>query len=450
MGYPILVKGFTRRIDGFRDTWIMEIKTEKLKETLDRHADEYVRYLAELTAIDTRDLGHGIEGGLEAAGQAYLHALFRRMNADDITSDAMSEAPVQQAMARYQEGNPGHNYDNRANLYARFGGQSGASILFNGHIDTMPPGDEKAWTYPPFGGTIRDGKLYGLGVCDMKGGLMASILAVKLFQDAGIPLPCNVVITSVCDEEGGGNGSILAAMNGQKADAVVVCEPTERQLLLAHMGFVFFKIEVEGVSVHSGGKAGGVNAIEKAVKIMRALDELEHDWLLRYKHPLLPPPSGNVGVIEGGTAGSTVPGSCVFKTCVHYHPRTMNHNQVVAEYQSAIDLCCDGDAFLKTRRPKVSVYQAGGPFEMEADHPLVDCFSAAWRDATGTAPVIAGSPAGCDSRIWRTIAGCPTIQYGPGGLGQCHAIDEYVEIKDYLDAILVYANLILRWGNRNG
>jgi acetylornithine deacetylase len=128
----------------------------------------------------------------------------------------------------------------------------------------------------------------------------------------------------------------------------------------------------------------------------------------------------------------------------------MSYDQVVAEYQGAIDLACDGDPFLREHRPRVSVYQRGGSFEMDAGHPLVACFTGAWQDIFNEPPVIAGSPGGCDSRIWRTIAGCPTIQYGPGGLAQCHAVDEYVEVQDYLDAILVYAHLILNWAAAGG
>jgi acetylornithine deacetylase len=424
----------------------MRNENDLLRELLEKNKDGYVRCLRDIAAIDTRDLGHGIEGGLEAAGQEYLRSLFQKMKADVIKTEALTEAPVTEAMRRFQEGNPGHNYDNRYNLYAGFNGLSARTILFNGHIDTMPPGDETAWTYPPFSAALRGGKIFGLGVCDMKAGLMASIMAVKLLQDADIPLPCGVTITSVCDEEGGGNGSIIAAMGGQKADAVVVCEPSGGAMILANMGFVFFKVEVGGVSVHSGGKAAGVNAIDKAIKIIHALDELEHNWLLRYKHPLLPPPSGNVGVIEGGAAGSTVPDLCVFKTCVHYHPGTMSHDQAAAEYRKAIDLCCDGDAFLKDHRPVVSIYQSGGAFEMDAGHPFVAGFSAALEDVHGKKPVIVGSPAGCDTRVWHNIAGCPTIQYGPGELAQCHAVDEHIGVEEYLDAILVYAHLILRWG----
>jgi acetylornithine deacetylase len=255
-----------------------------------------------------------------------------------------------------------------------------------------------------------------------------------------------VILSSVCDEEGGGNGSIVAAMGGLKADAVVVCEPTEKNLITAHMGFVFFEVEVGGIAVHSGLKVDGVSAIQKAFKIMCAIDELEHKWLLTYKHPLLPPPSSNVGVIKGGEAGSTVPEYCGFKTCVHYHPNTMSHVSVVKEYLAAIDKCCDGDEFLNAHRPKVTVYQSGGPFEMDTRHPLVCAFEKTSEAVFGNPVKIVGSPAGCDSRTWKGIAGCPTIQYGPGALHQSHAADEYVEVGEYLDTILLYAALILNWG----
>lgn len=122
--------------------------------------------------------------------------------------------------------------------------------------------------------------MYGRGCTDMKGGLMASVMAVKLLQDAGYELPGDVTITSVCDEEGGGNGSIQAVMRGLKADGVVNCEPTDDTLILAHMGWVFFKVDFEGKACHSGAKAEGVSAIEKAIKVIQGLNEMEHRWLL--------------------------------------------------------------------------------------------------------------------------------------------------------------------------
>lgn len=419
---------------------------EKLQSVLENNKNKYISRLSDIVAIDTQDIGHGIEGGLEKEGQDYLIEMFQNMGAS-VEVDQVTEEVIQRAIEEFQEGNPGHNYENRYNVYAKFKGGEGKSIMFNGHMDTMPPGDVDLWDIPPHKATVKDGKLFGLGAADMKGGLMASIMAVELLKDAGIKLPGDVIITSVIDEEGGGNGSIAAAMNGQTADAVVVCEPTDYELTVAHMGFVFFKVEVEGIAVHSGSKWLGVNAIEKSQKLMDAINELEHNWLMKYKHALLPSPTSNVGVIEGGTAGSTVPSYCSFSTCVHYLPELMNYEDVIKEYKKVIYRACEGDEWLKDHKPKISIYQAGGGFEMDIDHPFVKSFKDSFKMAMGKEVDIVGSPAGCDSRIWRNIANLPTLQYGPGRQSECHAVNEYIGIKQYLDAILIYANLIVNWCN---
>ena len=400
------------------------MENEKLRQTLEKNKQNYIDYLLKLASIDTHDIGHGIEGGLEAKGQDFMAELFASMGAEKVEKDPLNEESILKCKEKYREGNTGHNYENRYNVYASFCGKSNKSILFNGHIDHMPAENEEHWSIPPLSPQVIDGKITGLGVADMKAGLMASVMATKLLKDAGIELPVTVKYASVCDEEGGGNGSLCAAMSGVKADAVVVCEPTNYELLAAHMGWVFFQVEVEGIAVHSGLKLSGVNAIEKAGKLMEAIDELEHRWLLKYKHPLLPPPSSNVGVIYGGEAGSTIPDYCCFKTCVHYLPGVMSHEQVVEEYTNAILKRCEGDEWLSGHKPKITIYQTGNPFEMDLDHPFVGAFKQAYRNAVGREVTIAGSPAGCDSRTWRNIVKCPTLQYGPGSLEQCHTVDE--------------------------
>lgn len=419
---------------------------ESLRDTLEKQKETYLAYLKDLVAIDTHCLGHGIEGGLEAKGQEYLEDLFHRMGADEIVREPMQEAVIRESIARYQEGNPGHNYENRYNLYARFKGQGGRSLLFNGHMDTMPAGDESLWSDPPHAPAVKDQRLYGLGVCDMKGGLMAAIMAVQLLLDAGCTLPGDVIIASVVDEEGGGNGSVMAAMQGWKADGVIVCEPTGNELIVAHMGFLFFRVDIEGKANHSGAKWLGVSAIEKAVLLMRALDRLEQEWQTTCQHSLLPKPSLNVGTIHGGSAASTVAGHCSFEVCIHYIPGLMNHETVVAEFKSCIDKVVREDAWLSEHPPQLSMYQAGGAFEMDPEHAFVAALQESCARQMGRNLPIAGSPAGCDSRIWKNIAGCPTIQFGPGELEQCHAIDEYLSVEAYWNVILVYADMILRWG----
>ena len=416
---------------------------KNLKTVLEENKDKYIEQLKNLVAIDTHDLGHGIAGGLEKEGQDYMIRLFEEMGAE-VKKDPMKERDIEACYHKYNEGNLGHNQTDRYNVYARFPGKAGGrSLMFNGHIDVMPADETDEWTNPPFEPTIRDGKMYGRGTADMKGGLMASVMAVQLLKDAGAELPGDVLITSVCDEEGGGNGSMQAIMSGERADGVVVGEPTSDEMILAHMGFIFFRVEFEGKSCHSGGKRNGVSAIDKAVKVMNALNEKEHEWLLTYKHPLLPAPNLNVGVIRGGNAGSTVAGDCMFETCVHYLPRLMSHDQVVCEFMDVIHRVTKSDPWLEAHPPKVTIYQAGGGFEMEEADPFVESFKRAYRAARGKDVRVVGSPAGCDSRLWKNIAGCPTIQFGPGNLSECHGIDEWISIESYLQSILIYAELIL-------
>lgn len=423
---------------------------DRLKKVLEENKQEYIECLKELVAIDTQTIGHGIDGGLEEKGQEYLTSLFKKMNVNQIDIIQMEENVIEESLKKHKEGNLGHCYktNNRYNLAGTFLGNGTKSILFNGHMDTMPYGELSKWDSPPHEPIIRENRMYGLGTADMKAGLMAATMAVKLLQDADIPLPCDVTILSVCDEEGGGNGSIVSAMKGQKADGVIVCEGTSDELILAHMGFVFFEVKVEGKSNHSGAKYLGVSAIEKAMKLIRGLEELEHEWLLNYKHPLLPAPNLNVGVLRGGNAGSTVAGECTFQVCVHYLPNVMSYEQVVNEFESTIKGIAIGDKWLKDHMPTIHVYQAGGAFEMEEQSPFVKSFKESYKKLKNREPKVVGSPAGCDSRIWKNIANCPTIQFGPGNLEQCHAVNEYVEIDAYLESILIYAQMVLEWGKQ--
>lgn len=416
---------------------------ELLKEVLEKNKEKYLERLSELVAIDTHDLGHGIKGGLEKKGQDYIAELFRSMEAE-VTLDPMKEEDIEKCFALYQEGNLGHNQTDRYNVYATFQGEkSGRSLMFNGHMDVMPAEEVEKWTSPPFSPSIRDGKIFGRGTADMKGGLMAATMAVQLLKDAEVPFSGTVKISSVCDEEGGGNGSMQAIMSGERADGVVVCEGTSDELILAHMGFVFFRVKFTGKSCHSGVKKDGVSAIDKAIKVIQALNEKEHEWLLHYKHPLLPAPNLNVGVIHGGTAGSTVADECMFEVCVHYLPNQMSHNQVVKEFREVVERVAKSDAWLEEHLPEVSIYQSGGGFEMEEDAPFVNSFKRAYSEARGKKVKVVGSPAGCDSRLWRNIAECPTIQFGPGNLAQCHGIDEWLDLEAYYQSILIYAELIL-------
>ncbi|MFV0519402.1 MAG: M20 family metallopeptidase [Lachnospirales bacterium] len=415
------------------------------KDILEQRKDEYLGYLKDLVSIDTQVIGHGILGGLEKEGQLYLEFLANKIGANSIVKENLDEDILIKANEKYSEGNLGHNNRDRYNLLMSFNGKSDKTIIFNGHIDTMPPGDETLWSNKPHTPTVKDGKLYGLGVCDMKSGLMASILAVKLIKDVGEELPVNVKIASVANEEGGGNGSIVAAMNGLKGDCVIVCEPTTDNLYIAHMGFIFYEVTVKGKAIHSGSKEDGINAVDKAIKIINELYKMEERWQKDFTYSLLPKPSLNVGVIEGGVAASTTAESCSFKVCIHYLPQIMSREMVVNDFENSILEVSKKDEWLFENPPYMNIYQAGGSFEMEKDHRVVDVFKKSYNKITGKEVVVTGCPAGCDSRIWKNIANCPTIQFGPGRNDQCHTIDEHIDINQFYEAILIYADFILNF-----
>lgn len=418
----------------------------QLQEILENNKVEYLNYLKELVNIDTQHIGQGIEGGREKAGQEYLIELAREIGADEIIRDQMQEKYILKADAECGEGNLDHDYTDRENLYITFGkNKTGKNLMFNGHIDTMPPGPLELWATPPHEATVVDGKLYGLGTADMKAGLIASLLAVKLLKDAEIETANNVIITSVVDEEGGGNGSIQAAYNAPAADAVVVCEGTDYELILAHMGFVFFRITTNGKANHAGEKYKGVSAIEKMQKIISGLQELEYGWLFEYKHERLPPPNINFGVLKGGTSGATVPGKCVLEICIHYHPTTMNHNFVVQAVEETVSRITESDPWLTEHPPVLEVFQKGGAFENREDTAIVDAFKGSYQEVMGQEVKVVGSPAGCDSRIWKNLAQTDTIQYGPGRLTECHSPNEFVRIEEFYKSILIYAMLILNY-----
>ena len=161
---------------------------EKLRNILEKNKQKYIDRLSELVAIDTHDLGHGVQGGLEKKGQDYIAELFREMGAS-VSIDPIKEADIEKCYSLHHEGNLGHNQDNRYNVYALFRGEKpGRKLLFNGHMDVMPADNVSEWTTPPFEPSIREGKMYGRGTADMKGGLLAATMAVQLLKDASISL----------------------------------------------------------------------------------------------------------------------------------------------------------------------------------------------------------------------------------------------------------------------
>ena len=317
---------------------------------IDSHRAEAIEFLQRMVAFDSSTIHHGLDGQ-ELAIQEWLEGVLRGWGLETRLFE-----PDNEKMKVFPDFSPGHSYRNRPNLVATLkGAGNGRSLILNGHVDTMPAGDRAKWTHDPWGGEIADGEMYGLGVCDMKAGVAAMILATRFLCEAGFPPQGDVMIQSVVDEEGGGNGTLGCVVEGYKADAAIVTEPTRLHVQPASRGVLLLEVDVEGRATHACLKWGGVNAIEKGVKIIQGMIELERLWLATRRNPLYPPPTITIGQINGGLAGSQVPGECVLKFDVKYLPVEMdrdgrgqpnNADMVKAEVVNWIRTLCAGDPWL--------------------------------------------------------------------------------------------------------
>lgn len=416
----------------------------EINNLIEKNKEKCLGFLKELISQDTTNKEHGVFGNEMNAQRVMID----KLNSLGMEVDAFE--PDNAELEKFPEVNHGHNYENRPNVVATLKGAGGGrSLIMNGHIDTMPFTNLDEWITHPTQPLERDGKLYGRGACDMKGGLAAAVCAMELIKEQGIKLKGDVILQSVVDEEGGGNGTVACIQRGYKADAAIIMEPTELEIMPAHMGWLFYKMSIEGKALHSAMKWKGVNAIEKMMKFMAALQELERNWCMNKRSCMLPPPTINFGIIEGGIAGSVVADECMLDFGLHYLPSDGGADglgkDVEREVFETLDLVAAGDKWLSQHPYKINLYQNGSGYEIPRDHPLIAILEQNHSELCGGAAVVRGCEYGSDARLLTNYANTPTVLYGPGCIQQAHSVNEYIDIEEYYRSIEVYVKTIMDW-----
>lgn len=337
------------------------------------------------------------------------------------------------------------------------GAGGGRSLILNGHVDVVPAGPAAAWPHDPWAGEIVDGRIWGRGSCDMKGGLAAGIGALWALRDAGIRLRGDVVFQAVVDEEAGGPGTIAAIERGHRADAAIVLEPTAGAVMPVEGGVVWLRVVIRGVaghsalryrSVHAGGRGTAVNAIEKAAKLLAAVQELERHWGNTKVHPLLPKgiTTINPGLIAGGSAAlSNMVDECTLGLSLKYLPSERSED-VRREFEEYVAAFAAADPWLREHPPEIEWGIDGvvfPPSELPLEHPLAQAVATAYRSVLGE-PEWRGFEAVSDL-AWLAEAGIPGLLYGPGDAAQAHGSAEYLEIEDLVAATKVVALALVEW-----
>ena len=342
----------------------------------------------------------------------------------------------------------------RLNVVATFPGTGpGPTLVLNGHIDTVTAGDERRWTHPPFRGDVLDGRLYGRGATDMKGGLAAILGALAAIRKAGIRLRGSVSVQSVIGEEDGGLGTFAALIRGHRGDGVIVCEPTRLEVVPAHAGVTLFRITVTGRAAHGAVRMEGVSAFHKFLPVHEALLALERRRNDTLRHPLyegnpLPWPL-SIGILSAGTWPAIVPEALTAegRIGVAIGERILDGRRQVEE---AVRQAADQDPWLSEHPPRVE--WIGGtwePTETARDHPLVRALCDAVEGVTARPASVRGASYGSDLRLFTNHFGIPGALFGPGDIRQAHFTDEYVAISEVEVAALVLAVTIVRFCGSN-
>ena len=327
----------------------------------------------------------------------------------------------------------------RPNVIARIGNASpgGRSLMFNGHIDVV---GVEGMSHAPWDPSVRDGRLYGRGSSDMKGGVAAMCAAAaRAVSASGGSLDGEIIVTAVVDEEYSSLGTRALVTDGVRADAAIVTEPTILAIMPAHKGFVWIDVIVQGRAAHGSKWDVGVDAIRHAGLLLAALDALDADSLPSREHSLLGRPSLHASTIDGGIGLSTYPDRCHFTIERRTIPGESTA-MVMEEIENAF-------ARVRARRPdldaSVSLIFEQPPSDVPVDAPIVRALDRALR-ACGEEVNVTGMSAWTDAAILNE-AGIPAICFGPGDIGLAHAAEEYVRIDEIERATLVLAALAMEW-----
>lgn len=345
----------------------------------------------------------------------------------------------------------------RINVVGRYDGAGGGpGIHLNGHFDVVPAG--QGWTRDPFGGEVVDGRLYGRGSCDMKGGLAAAVFAAAAIRRAGVAHHAPIEISGTVDEESGGFAGVawLAEhrwISSERTKAVIIPEPFGvDRICIGHRGVYWFEVIAQGRTAHGSMPYLGVSAIDGMSHLLDLVrDELGPALLNRVTTmPVVPEGSRhatiNINGIDGGQPVDDVPSPCVADRCrVVFDRRFLleegldrTRTEIAALVQKA-----------QSRMPGVTfsiedrlIFE---PTRAPEDAPLVGALRGAIEQVTGRKAQLVASPGTYDQKHVARIAGVPQcVAYGPGELAIAHQPDEYCNVEDIISCTKVLALAVLK------
>jgi acetylornithine deacetylase len=400
--------------------------------------DGLLTYLCDLVAMKSIC-------GDEVAVQEHVAAQMKRIGLDvdmwEIDFDELSKHPAYGVEVQRTRG---------LGLVGTMGkSEGGRSLILNGHVDIVSAGDESRWQYPPYQGTVVDGRVYGRGALDMKGGLCCALFAAKAIQDAGVQLKGKLMIESVIGEEDGGVGTLATVLRGYKADGAIIMEPTELIVAPAQAGALSFRVTIPGLSAHGAMREEGVSAIEKFIPVFQALLAFEKERNARLKDPLFTryelPYALSIGKLIADNWPSSVTENLYFEG--RYGVAVGEELAAARQaFEAAVAQAALADDWLREHPPLVEWWGAQfAPAAIPIEHPILMTVNDAFYDATGEKAKIEGMTYGADMRLLVNEGQTPTVLFGPGDVRHAHRPDEFVPVADLKAVTQTLALTVLRF-----
>jgi acetylornithine deacetylase len=386
--------------------------------------------------------------GNEASAQHYVAGLLRELGMRvDVFEPDLAEL-------RGHPGywaQPGLDFAGRPNVVGVLEGDPAArSLVLNGHIDTIPLGPDEAWTEAgPLSGALKDGEVYGRGSSDMKCGLVMFVAALQALLESGLKPRGKVILQSVVDEEVSGLGTLACVQRGYTADAGICGETSDMQVMPACIGRLWFKVLVRGRSAGIATRWLAVDAIQKAIKISNAFEDLQQIRLDTLTHPLYPDNRMalpcSVNMISAGSYPSATPEAAVLQGSLGTMPYE-DLEDVKEQVRRQVALVSQADPWLREHLPEVVFdgYTAVGA-EIPQDHPIVRTVAAAYETALKRRPTYGGRTGAADTRFLIRYGNTPTVIFGPGVTAKMHMSNESVPVRSLTDAVKVTALAIHDW-----
>ncbi|MBM7715031.1 acetylornithine deacetylase [Bacillus thermophilus] len=416
----------------------MEMK-HRINQWIDENREAHIKFLQKLVQLASTQ---GNEKEVQDNVALFLNSLDLDVDVWELDGDRLKQHPYFYSNRETFENSP-----NVVGVLKGTGG--GKSIILNGHVDVVPEGDHEQWDDDPYSGKIVDGKIYGRGATDMKGGNASLMIALDAVTSLDIRLKGDVIFQSVVEEESGGAGTLDAILKGYKADAAIIPEPTNMKIFPKQQGSKWFRLIITGRTAHGGTRYHGVSAIDKTFIVTEHIKELEKVRNDRITDPLynnipIPVPI-NMGVIKGGDWPSSVPDIVQLEGRIGIAPHeTME--QVQAEMEQWMKKLSEKDEWFQDHPVEIEWFGARWvPGEIATDHPLMNSLISNFKAITNEDPVIEAAPWGTDGGLLSQVGDTPTVVFGPGTTGLAHYPNEAIDIEKIFEAAKIIAATIVDW-----